>query len=80
MDPDNIRFYVRRLFKADEKKHYFIIDLPGARKLVIPESRIGELPDDLRRRFLRQREMTLSMIMPALNNWVREKDEKVKNT
>lgn len=79
MSPSNIRFYVRRLYRASNRKHYFIIELPGAGELMIPESRIQELPHDLRRRFLRQREMSLSMIMPALNSWMREEDEKAKD-
>ena len=67
MSLNKIRFYVRRLYKADEKKHYFVIDILGVGSLIIPESRIQELPKDLKRQFLRQREMTLEMLLKNIH-------------
>ncbi|MCK5127919.1 MAG: hypothetical protein KAR42_16800 [candidate division Zixibacteria bacterium] len=74
MDFDRLRFNITRQFRGEEKEQIFILEVPGAGKLEIPESRIRELPTGLKRKFFMQQGITFRILMTALNNWVREKD------
>lgn len=79
MDLDKIRFNIVRLFKPDEQKQYFILEVPGAGKLIIPESRIRELPTGLKRKFFMQQGISFRVLMTALNIWIMEKNNDHKS-
>ena len=79
MNLENIRFDITREFKPEEGKQYFILDVPGSGQLVIPESRIRELPTGLKRKFFMQKGISFRVLMTALNNWIREKDGEAKD-
>ncbi len=74
MNLEKIKFDITRLFKSEERKQYFILDVPGSGKLVIPESKIRELPTTLRRKFFMQQGISFRVLMTALNIWIMEKD------
>lgn len=79
MNLENIKFDITRLFKPDEEKQYFILEVPGSGKLVIPESRIRELPTGLKRKFFMQQGISFRVLMTALNIWIMEKDNDHKS-
>ena len=79
MNLEKIKFNITREFKPEEKRQYFILEVPGAGKLVIPESKIRELPTSLRRKFFMQQGISFRVLMTALNNWIREKDDDYKS-
>lgn len=79
MDPDRIKFEIRRSFKPSEGKQYFILYAPGIDDLVIPESKVRQLPCKLKRKFFMQQGISFGAIMPALNDWIMEKNAKAKN-
>ena len=80
MNLERIKFDIRRLFKPSEGKQYFILEATGIESLVIPESKIRELPYGLKRKFFMQQAISFQIIMPALNDWIKENNEKAKNT
>lgn len=75
MDPDKIKFEIRRSFKPVEGKQYFILYAPGIKDLVIPESKIRQLPYNSQRKFFMQQAISFRVIMPALNDWIKENNE-----
>jgi len=79
MNLEKIRFNIIRSFKGEEGKQSFILEIPGAGKLVIPESRILELPTGLKKKFYMQQGITFRVLMTALNNWVMEKENDHKS-
>ncbi len=79
MNLEKIKFDIIREFKSEEGKQYFILEVPGCGKLVIPESRIRELPTGLKRKFFMQQGISFRVLMTALNNWVMEKDNDRKS-
>lgn len=79
MNLENIKFDITREFKPEEKKQYFILEVPGSGRLVIPESRVRELPTGLKRKFFMQKGISFRVLMTALNNWIREKDNDRKS-
>lgn len=79
MNPDKIQFNIRRVFKPLEQKQYFILEAPGLEDLVIPESRILMLPQPMRRKFYMQQGISFKIIMPALNGWLKDNNEKTKD-
>lgn len=72
MNPDQVKFNIRQKFKPIENRRYFILEAPGIEDLVIPESKILELPKPLRRRFYMQKGISFRILMPAFNQWLRE--------
>ncbi len=78
MNPDKVKFEICRSFR--EKKQYFILKAPEIEDLIIPEVRICELPEELKRKFYMQQGISFRILMPALNQWIRENNEKAKNT
>lgn len=79
MNLEKIRFDITREFKSGEKKQYFILEVPGSGRLVIPESRIRELPTGLKRKFFMQQGISFRVLMTALNIWIMEKDDDHKS-
>ena len=79
MNLEKIKFDITREFKPEEEKQYFILEVPGSGKLVIPESKIRELPTGLKRKFFMQQGISFRVLMTALNIWIMEKDEKAKD-
>ena len=78
MNLEKIKFDITRAFKPEGGKQYFILEVPGSGKLVIPESKIRELPTGLKRKFFMQQGISFRVLMTALNIWVMEKnDEKI---
>ena len=74
MNLEKIKFDITREFKPEEAKQYFILEVPGSGKLVIPESRIRELPTGLKRKFFMQKGISFRVLMTVLNIWIMEKD------
>ena len=79
MNLENIKFDITREFKPEEKKQYFILEVPGSGRLIIPESRIRKLPTGLKRKFFMQKGISFRVLMTALNIWVMEKDDDHKS-
>ena len=75
MNLERIKFEIRRSFKPSEGKQYFILEAPGTESLIIPESKIRALPYDLKRKFFMQQGISFQMIMPALNDWIKENND-----
>lgn len=74
MNLEKIKYDITREFRPEDGKQYFILDVPGSGMLVIPESRIRELPTTLKRKFFMQQGISFRVLMTALNIWLREKD------
>ncbi len=79
MNLEKVKFDIRRVFKPKEGRQYFILEAPGADDLIIPESKVRQLPTVLKRKFFMQRAISFGTIMPALNDWIKENNEKKKN-
>lgn len=75
MNPEKIKFDIRRSFKPSEGKQYFILYAPGIDDLVIPESKVRQLPYKLKRKFFMQQGVSFGAIMPALNGWIKENNK-----
>ena len=75
MNLEKIKFNITRKFKPEEGKQYFILEVPGSGQLIIPESRIRELPTSLKRKFFMQQGISFRVLMTALNIWIKENDE-----
>jgi len=72
MNLEKVKFEIRRQFKPSERKQYFILEAPGVESLVIPESRVRELPTNIKRKFFMQQGISFQVIMSALNGWIKE--------
>ena len=75
MNLEKVKFEIRRSFRPSEGKQYFILVYPGLEDLVIPESKIRDLSHDLKRKFFMQQGIRFQLIMPALNDWIKENNE-----
>jgi len=73
MNLERIKFDITRKFKPEEERQYFILEVPASGRLVIPESRIRELPTGLKRKFFMQQGISFRVLMTALNIWIMEK-------
>ncbi len=79
MNLEKIKFNINRVFKPEEGKQSFILEVPGSGKLVIPESKIRELPTGLKRKFFMQQGISFRVLMTALNIWLMEKEDDHKS-
>lgn len=72
MNLGKVKFEICRSFNPKQGKQYFILKVPGIDDLVIPELRICELPEELKRKFLMQQGISFRVLMTALNQWVKD--------